>query len=40
MEAQRCELCGLVDIGDAYAALGQPDSALAVYRRYLETRHR
>jgi tetratricopeptide (TPR) repeat protein len=36
-EEDSCDLCGLVDMGDAYFALGQADSALAVYRRYLET---
>jgi eukaryotic-like serine/threonine-protein kinase len=36
-QEDRCDICGLVEIGDAYLVLGQPDSALAVYRRYLET---
>jgi eukaryotic-like serine/threonine-protein kinase len=36
-QEDQCDICGLVEIADAYVALGQPDSALAVYRRYLET---
>ncbi len=33
-----CLLCLLFELGQAYDAAGQPDSALAVYHRYLDTR--
>jgi hypothetical protein len=32
-----CPVCALPDLGRAYERAGQPDSAIAVYRRYLGT---
>jgi tetratricopeptide (TPR) repeat protein len=32
-----CSLCLLADLGEAYERTAQPDSAVAVLRRYLET---
>ncbi len=32
-----CEVCFAADLGRAYDAAGQPDSAIAEYRRYIET---
>ena len=31
-----CELCGLVELGEAFEAAAQPDSAVAVWEGYLE----
>ena len=36
-EAASCPTCGLPDLAFAYAAAGQPDSAIVVYERYLAT---
>ena len=33
----RCELCFTADLGRAYDEAGKPDSAIAVYRRYVDT---
>ena len=35
-EASSCRLCGEQELGDAYALANQPDSAVAVYERYLD----
>jgi tetratricopeptide (TPR) repeat protein len=32
-----CDVCGLVGLGRAYERLGEPDSALAAYERYVTT---
>ena len=32
-----CEICALTGLGEAYDRAGQPDSAIAVYTRYVET---
>ena len=32
----QCRLCGEQELGDAYALANQPDSAVAVYERYLD----
>jgi tetratricopeptide (TPR) repeat protein len=37
VEQERCGICGLAELGDAYAILGQADSAAAFYTRYVET---
>lgn len=34
----QCPLCGVRELGEAYELAGQPDSALAVYERYLSSR--
>lgn len=34
-----CRVCGLLPLGRAYEQLGQPDSAIAVFERYLDTPH-
>jgi tetratricopeptide (TPR) repeat protein len=36
-EEAACVICALPELGRAYEMLGQPDSAIAVYTRYLET---
>ena len=36
-EIQYCPLCALPDLARAYDRAGQPDSAIAVYQRYLRT---
>jgi len=36
-EDRECELCGLVDLGDAYDQAGNADSALAYFERYVAT---
>jgi Tfp pilus assembly protein PilF len=35
---RQCRICGLAELGVAYEALHQPDSARAAYERYLTTR--
>jgi tetratricopeptide (TPR) repeat protein len=35
----RCSICALAALGWAYELAGQPDSAIAAYRRYAETPH-
>ena len=36
-ESSACNVCALPHLARAYDAAAQPDSALAVYRRYLDT---
>jgi tetratricopeptide (TPR) repeat protein len=36
-EIQYCPLCALPDLARAYERAGQPDSAIALYQRYLRT---
>jgi tetratricopeptide (TPR) repeat protein/tRNA A-37 threonylcarbamoyl transferase component Bud32 len=36
-EGGQCGVCGLYDLAGAYNALGQVDSAIAIYERYLTT---
>jgi eukaryotic-like serine/threonine-protein kinase len=35
-DSSGCTACGLAELADAYDRLGQTDSALAIYRRYLD----